>query len=93
MFEDVLHGDSTCAAHCFVENIIKSLVQAWILEGVYSMDPIKRNSSFKNCIFQLGPINRIRLSMVQVNTSRCYKLVAESGAYKNIELVVKSKNK
>jgi hypothetical protein len=37
--------------HCCVEYLIEPRVQAIVLEGMYSMDSVKRNSSFKNCIF------------------------------------------
>lgn len=43
--------------HCCVEHLIKPGVQTWVLKGVHAMDPVKWNSSFNNCIFQLRPVN------------------------------------
>ncbi|CAB4270368.1 unnamed protein product [Prunus armeniaca] len=41
--------------HCCVERLIKPGVQTWILKSVCAMDPVKWNSSFNKCIFQLRP--------------------------------------
>ena len=43
--------NSGLVVHCCVEYLIEPRVQAIVLEGMYSMDSVKRNSSFKNCIF------------------------------------------
>lgn len=53
--KDLLENQSSLVVHCFVENLIKSWVHAWILESMHFMDPVKGNSSFKNCTFQLRP--------------------------------------
>jgi hypothetical protein len=55
--KDILHNNSSVVEHRCVENLIEPWVKARILEGVRAMNPVEWNSSLKNCIFQLGPIN------------------------------------
>lgn len=42
---------SSLVVHSCVENLVEPRVQASVLKGVYSMDPVKCNSSFKNRVF------------------------------------------
>ena len=53
--EDLLDNNGGVIVHSRVENLIKPWIQAWVIESMGSMDSIKWNSPFKNCIFQLGP--------------------------------------
>ena len=43
--------NSGLVVHCCVEYLIEPRVQAIVLKGMHSMGSVKRNSSFKNCIF------------------------------------------
>jgi hypothetical protein len=64
--KDLLHSNSGVVEHCCVKNLIESGVQGRILEGVRAMNPVEWNSSLKNCIFQLGPINESGLDVIYV---------------------------
>ena len=47
--------------HRCVKNLIEPGVHGGILKGIHAIDPVEWNSSLKNSVFQLGPVNKFRL--------------------------------
>jgi hypothetical protein len=52
--------------HRCVKNLIEPGLQAGILEDLHAMNPLECNSSFKNCNFQLRPIDEFGLDAIYV---------------------------
>ena len=64
-FKNLLHNYSGVVDHCSIENLIEPRVEAWILKCMRAMNPVKWNSPFPNCIFQLGPKNEYKVILLQ----------------------------
>jgi hypothetical protein len=62
--KDVLNNNGSVVEHGCVQNLVEPRLQAGILEGVRAMNPVEWNSSLKNCVFQLGPINEFGLDAI-----------------------------
>ena len=57
--QDILHHNSGLIHHCRIEYFVEPWVLAWVFKRVRSMDPVKWNSSFNNCILQLTPSSSV----------------------------------